>query len=134
MHTQNSGRKRWMPMNNQNKGEHRMAMTKQDREERKELIQMVSDCMSQVLQLKTVLIGVNGDNGVNGRQKEMEGKIENLHVMFNTIDKRLIVIDDKFTPMEEKLNNMQKSARFWTRTIGSALIIQIIVILFSLIK
>lgn len=127
MHTQSSGRKRWMPMNNQNKGEHRMAMSKQDREEQKELKQQVSDNMSQLLQLKTVLVGVNGDNGINGRQKDMERDISDLREAYHSIK-------EDFGVIRNDVAEMKKSAKFWTRTIGSALIIQIIVILFSLIK
>ena len=102
-------------------------MTKQDREEQKELKQQVSDNMSQLLQLKTVLVGVNGDNGINGRQKDMEREISELREAYHAIK-------EDFSVMRNDVSEMKKSAKFWTRTIGSALIVQIIVILFSLIK
>lgn len=92
-----------------------------------ELTQKVNDTMSHVLQIRTVVLGVNGDNGINGRQKEMENDIRSLQDAYHDIKSDV-------GNMRQDLSEMKKTAKFWTRTIGSALIIQIIAILVSLLK
>ena len=91
-------------------------MTKRQEQE---LSKQANDTMNQVLQLRTVLLGVNGDNGINGRQKEMERDVEALRDAYHDIKADVGI-------MRQDMSDMKKSAKFWTRTIGSALIIQIL--------
>ena len=92
----------------------------------RELTQKINDTMSHVLQIRTVVLGVNGDNGINGRQKDMERDVEALRDAYHDIKADV-------GTMRQDMSDMKKSAKFWTRTIGSALIIQIIAVLFSLL-
>jgi len=102
-----------------------------DRQEMEEQItenaQRISDNVNEIIKIKTSVFGINGNNGLNGRQRDMETDIE-------TLKQAVTEISTNFKNMGTKINNMERSARFWTRTIGMAVIVQVIAILFSLMQ
>ena len=103
------------------------------RKQEQELSKQANDTMNQVLQLRTVLLGANGDNGINGRQKEMAQQIRILEDSYHEIKEDVSLMRQDLSDMKQDFSDMKKSALFWTRTIGAALIVQIVAVLFSLL-
>lgn len=103
-------------------------MTKTEIEEQiQENANRISDNVNKIIEIFTAVFGVNGNNGINGRVKEMETSISDLQQAVNTISTNL-------ANMSTKIDNIEKTAKFWTRAVGIAVITQILALGFSLLQ
>jgi hypothetical protein len=101
-----------------------MALTKSDKEwvvkTIKEIVSGIVNPIDRCLDnLRVSMFGQNGNNGLNGKQKEMEIKL-------NSMEEAVITIT-------EQVKQIRSTAIFWTRLVGGSALAAIVAIVLKLL-
>ncbi len=101
-----------------------MALTKSDKEwivkTIKDMVQtLISPIDKCLTSLRTTVFGETGSNGINGRQKELYQKQEDMEKVITTL--------------VEQMKQVRSTAVFWTRLVGGAALVAIATVLIKLL-